>query len=331
MARLFGDFDVRVDPWEVDYGSETPLESVSEQPEEDVALDVDIPVAQWKPVAPAPVRAPTRLWFVDGIRRLESRLVVRQTGRLLHGAFGSFAVGGVDMGKGKASFGPSRIHRQVVLGSGQQLAHDVPINEKLVYQPRTSEETEPNAPLRALQANMRSAEGLLARELSDSADSLVIADGPLSFEAPGRGTALGFIKRITQLYLPAHLLPLLAALPAQTRTPLFSIRARRGGFARLAWYIRLAPALWFESELHGLARLEIRETAGLELARKLADMTASLLPRYAPTHGRDPRSPQNLLPIGLLEQHLRHLLGDALLIRRWIQSRIAKEAAHART
>jgi hypothetical protein len=34
------------------------------------------------------------------------------------------------------------------------------------------------------------------------------------------------------------------------------------------------------------------------------------------------------LPIGALEQRLRHLLGDQLLIRRWIQAFVMKEAQH---
>ena len=176
---------------------------------------------------------------------------------------------------------------------------------------------------------MRSAEGELARELSLFPNTLVISDGPLSFEATGRGNAVGLIKRITELYLPSIYLPLLIALPVQTRTPLFRIRGRRGGFKRLAWYIRLATGRVGESELHGLARLEVQEDAGIDAAQKLANLTTVLLPQFVPSRGRDPRSPQNLLPIGALEQRLRHALGDPLLIRRWIQSLVAKETANA--
>jgi hypothetical protein len=59
------------------------------------------------------------------------------------------------------------------------------------------------------------------------------------------------------------------------------------------------------------------------VARQLADETATRLPAFVPSRARDPRAPQNLLPIGALEQHLRHRLGDARLIRRKIAQLIA--------
>jgi len=328
MAGLFGDFNVRIDPWEVDYGSQTPLESISEEAAEDVATDVEVPSHQWKAVIPQPAAAPEGLWFVDGVRRLETRLMVRRDTGLCHGAFGSFAVGCVQVRDGEASFGPMTIGRQVVLGSNQQLPCAILVRDNLLYEARSAKGPEPDAPLRAIQGSMRDAEGQLARQLSENVDCLVIADGPLSFESSGRGTAVGLIKRITELYLPSSYVPLLISLPFQSRTPLFRIRARKGGFARLAWYIRLAEPFEGESELHGLARLEVREAVGVPVASALADLTAFLLPPYAPSGGRDPRSPQNLLPIGALEQRLRHTLGDPLLIRRWIRTLVAKETAH---
>jgi hypothetical protein len=39
---LFGGLDVRLDPWDVDYRTELPLES-DEGPSEDVALDMELP------------------------------------------------------------------------------------------------------------------------------------------------------------------------------------------------------------------------------------------------------------------------------------------------
>ena len=32
MALLFGNFRVRIDPWEVDYGDQTPLASLKDPP-----------------------------------------------------------------------------------------------------------------------------------------------------------------------------------------------------------------------------------------------------------------------------------------------------------
>jgi hypothetical protein len=325
---LFGPFQVRVDPWDVDYGSETPLEPVAEQPDEDVALDIEVPTDRWTHLTPGPVRDPNRVYFVDGVRRLETRLVVRRNGDLLHGGFGSFAVGCVEVCPGRASFGAMDVGREAVLGSGERLPQDVPVLANLVYAAGSAPQPEPDAPLRTIQANMRRAEARLARRLADLADTLVITDGPLG--AVGQGHAVGLIKRVSRPYLPGSCVPLLAALPAGARTPLFVIRGGQSGYARLSWFLRLAEVRLGESDLHGLVRLEVGEGMGRDAARLLADLTAALLPRFASSRGRDPRSPQNLLPVGALEQQLRRALGDQRLVRRWIETLVAREAAHAR-
>jgi hypothetical protein len=56
--------------------------------------------------------------------------------------------------------------------------------------------------------------------------------------------------------------------------------------------------------------------------RSLADLSAALLPRFASSAGRDPRAPQNLYPIGGLENALRHKMGDTLVIRRAIEAHL---------
>jgi uncharacterized protein len=83
-----------------------------------------------------------------------------------------------------------------------------------------------------------------------------------------------------------------------------------------------------ESDFTGLVRLEVSATIGRDEAIRLADMTASVLPRFAPSRSRDPRAPQNLIPIGALEQHLRRELGDARLVQRRVATHLAKESAH---
>lgn len=329
MPSLFGLFQVRVDPWDVDYGSETPLSPLDDEPEkEDVVLDVEVPADRWAPQDPGPVSVPARLCFIDGVRRLETRLLVSHEGRFLHGGFGSFAVGCVEARPGRACFGEYDLGREVVLGSEARLPQDVAVRADLVYEAKSAKEVEPDAALRTIQADMRRAELRLARRLADQAGTLVVTDGPLGAE--GKGQAVGLIKRISELYLPGCLVPVLMRLPAGTRTPLFGIQGESRRFARIAWFLRLASVLPGESELHGLVRLEVAAAAGREGARLLADLTAVLLPRFAPPRARDPRSPQNLLPIGALEQRLRHALGDPCLVRRWIETLVAREATHAR-
>ena len=43
---------------------------------------------------------------------------------------------------------------------------------------------------------------------------------------------------------------------------------------------------------------------------RLGDLTATLLPPLASVPYKDPRAPQNLVPISALERELRHRLGD---------------------
>jgi hypothetical protein len=76
-------------------------------------------------------------------------------------------------------------------------------------------------------------------------------------------------------------------------------------------------------------RLEVSDTVGRDEAVRLADLTSTVLPGFVPSRTRDPRAPQNLVPIGALEQHLRRGLGDARLIHRRLATLLAQESVHA--
>ena len=64
---------------------------------------------------------------------------------------------------------------------------------------------------------------------------------------------------------------------------------------------------------------------GIEAAVRLADLTTVHLPRFASSPIWDSRAPQNLFPIGGLEARLKHLLGDASLIRRAVEAQLHSE------
>jgi hypothetical protein len=323
----FGEFDVRIDPWDVDYGSELPIDPTEESPAEDVELGVELQADRWRPVMPASASTPERITFVDGVRRIEARLIVRRGDQLCHGAFGSFAVGAVRLTAGRADWDEERVYRLVALGSGERLPSDVRVTPALVYEPASAATSDAEAPLRAIQDRMRLEEERLARELADAADNLVIADGPLTFSEPLRGDAVGYVKRLFRMYLPRTHLGVLPGVPVGGRTPLFALRSTRR-FARYSWFVRLSGPRGADSPFAGIVRLEVAEAVGAEAARRLADATASCLPRLAPGRGRDPRAPQNLLPIGALEGALRRRLGDARLVRRHIESLVARETPH---
>lgn len=317
--------ELRFDPWEVDYGPETALSPEDDAPEL-VDASVEVDPAAWRPILPGAVDVPRRLLFLDGIRRVEARVSARVGTRTGHGAFGAWAIGAVEVSDGAARFATTEVHRLLALDSGLTREDDVTVGPGLVYRPVSTALTEPDAPLRKLQEQMRLGEEALGRELANEPETLVVADGPLTFGDPVRGGAVGFIKRLMKLYVDAPLVPVLASLPPGGRTPLFALRGT-ARFSRYSWFLRLAAPFAGETELSGLIRLEVADSIGLDAARHLADATASLLPRFAPSRGRDPRSPQNLLPVGALESHLRKLLGDPRLVRQRIRSYLAREAA----
>ena len=331
VGPLFGGFKLLVDPWEVDYGDQTriapPAEEGGEGPHERVDHEVECGEGAWEAIAPCEAPPRRRVLFIDGVRRLEARVHARQGERLIYGAFGSLAVGAVALEDGRARFDAARVSRLAVLGGGVRLPGPVVVRPNLIYTPESAESAEADGPLRRIQDLMRLAEAELAAELVRP-DTLVIVDGPLSFERERKGLALGYVKRVHELYLPPRFLPLIATLPATRRTPLFLIQGQKGGRARYSWFQRLAAPPPGLTDMHGIVRLEVAASVGLEVARQLADTATVLLPRTAPGRARDPRSPQNLLPIGALEQQLRVGMGDARLFRRWIEDLVAREALH---
>jgi hypothetical protein len=330
---LFGELDVRLEPWDVEYGSETPLEAPEEAFGDTVALDIELPENEWRAVGPAPTEPPQRLVFVDGVRRVEARLIVRRNETLCRGAFGSYAVGCTVVAGGRAEIVEARVHRLVVLGSGESFSESIKVMPGLVYQPQSTASADIDGPLQLIQQRMLIGEERLGREMADETEALVVVDGPLTFGEKVRGEAVGYVKRLHRLYLdrgpePGKIMKLLFELPKGMRTPLFALRSSKR-FARYCWFLRLAEPHRGESPLSGLVRLEVSETVGLDTARRLADATSAALPAFAPARGKDPRAPQNLLPIGALESRLRRQLGDARLIRRHISSLLAREAVHA--
>lgn len=323
----FAGFDVRIDPWAVEYGSETPLEFAADDEAADLDLTVEVDPARWQPLVPPPGLVRPDMAIVDGVRRMEARLVVSRDGRTLHGALGAYGVGVVHCRDGRATFGPEELGRLLIFGSGQRPPTPVTVSPGLVYQPLSVAEDDPDAPLRGLHGEMRRAEERVARALAADERLLVVADGPLNISENTPGRVVGFVKRLFKLYLGPEHLSVLRSLPFGSRTPVFLIRSA-GRFARYSWFIRIGSRLAVESDMTGLVRLEVAEGLGREEAMRLADMTTAVIPAFVPSRSRDPRAPQNLVPIGALETHLRHSLGDARLIHRRLATLLARELSH---
>lgn len=315
-------YTLRLDPWSADYDASVQLLE-DDEPASPVRCDVETPVwAALRPQVP-PARP---LSFVDGVRRIEHRLVVEHDGRTVFGLLGSFAVGAV-AANGAARVTRAEIHRVACTGGGLLLPEPfvalLTNGTTLAFAPEATPDDTPHGPVQALQTAMRRAEAVLAEDLA-GAGHPVLLDGPLSFLLH-EGPVVGFVKRLLRCYLPPREAGLLPRLGVGERTPLFLVDDAR--HPRYSWYTRLAHGRAIQSVLAGIVRLETGSARGLEAARALADAVTAALPVLASTPRHDPRAPQNLHPIGALEARLRHLMGDTHLVRRAVEARLHEEVA----
>jgi hypothetical protein len=311
-------YRIRLDPWAPEYDPSIQLPD----DEPDAEVDLMVERVSWGPLRPEAGRAPQTAVLVDGVRRVEHRLLVEDEGRAVYGLLGSFGVGAVVAGS-RAHIVDERIERVACTGGGLRLqAFDA--GAALLFRPETVPENTPVAPLQALQRSMRRAEAALAGSLAARAE-LVFLDGPLTYFAGASGPVVGFVKRMQRRYLPPGPDALLPRLAVGERTPLFLIR--REHEPRYSWYERIGRGRAIDAALAGVVRLEAAAALGLDRCRRLADAAALLLPSLASSPERDPRAPQNLYPIGALEARLRHLLGDPFLIRRAIEATLQEAVA----
>jgi hypothetical protein len=314
-------YRLRVDPWAAEYdGGAGRLELDAPAAAVDATVD-----GEWRALRPPPRTGdPPPLAFVDGVRRIDCRFVVEHAERRAYGLFGSFAVGATTTERAAAVV---REHIGRVAATGSGFAIDpVAIRQRAVqavYAPETTAEDDPEAPLRALQNAMRRAEAALAPQVADGV-AAAFGDGPLSSLA-GDGPLIGYVKRLLRSYLPPAQEALLPRLQLGERTPLFLVRG--APLDRYSWYQRIGHGRGIDTELTGVVRCEVAARLGRDRARALADLAARELPRFASDPLRDPRAPQNLFPIGALETHLRHRLGDPLLLRRALEAQLAGASA----
>jgi hypothetical protein len=315
-----GRYTLRLDPWAAEFEG---MVQVSEE-EEAVPVDIRVEQAAWAAIRPLEAPPPSRMAFVDGVRRIEHRLLIGDGERTVFGLLGSFGVGAVVV-DGAARVGHETIDRVAVSGGGLRLEPFLaPVNGRgaLLFEPRTEAENAPVAPVEGLQKAMRHGEAALAERLSMEVD-VVVLDGPLTFlTASARGSVVGFVKRLLRNYLDPSAHALLPRLDVGERTPLFLITGRE---PRYSWYVRIARGRPIESALTGVARLEAPARRGLAESRALADLSARVLRRFASDPMHDPRAPQNLIPIGGLEARLKHLLGDASVVRRAVEAQLHSE------
>jgi hypothetical protein len=311
----------RVDPWSVEYGAS--VESDLQPSTVAVNPDVEVPRDHWAAIGPDPrAREPATVLFVDGVRRVDARVWIEgPDGEAQPGICASFGAGVARCGAGLRA---EVMHPSVGRGVFSASAHAAEIVTRHgVYAAHVAGGPNPEALWLALQERMARREVAAAEaargECPDPDRALVVVDGPLTGRQHVSG-AIGLVKTHGVAYLPPDLHLLVGRLGPGARTPLFAISGR---FSRLSWYLRLPGGT--DAPWAGVVRVECSTEVPVPAAGALADTVGVTLGRYASEPYKDPRAPQNLVPIGGLERELRRRLGDPGLLFRAL--RVAARAA----
>src|SRR6266540_5233845 len=289
---------LRADPWAPDYGM--GFDAAGEEPAG--AVDTSVETDDWSAPLSVPQPEGGPVWFVDGVRRVELRLVAQDSGRRASGLFGSYAVGSV-VCDGRATFGEHLVCRSVVLGGGLP-AQRVEVSaggHRLTFDPSTDQRHDPNAPLDRLQSLMREAEAALAARTALPAGAVALIDGPLHFyEEPG-ASVVGVIKRFVRQYLGPDQEDLLTRLGPGQRTPVFALLDLAENPQWFSWYSRIAPVRVPLPDHAGIVRCEVGAAVGPARAVELAGVVT----------------------------WLRHRMGDRRLIRRVLTEWLTAHASKA--
>ena len=318
---------LRLLPWAPEYGTAMQFDAdAAATPVADV--DATVEQGRWEAVAPAGER-PDTLQIVDGVRRVEAHAMDDGPGgEPQFGLFGSFAVGVVRCAPGGASIPEQRIsvERRYLQSGGDPVDRAVAagggtLSFRAEVPPGASNA---NALVDALNRAMLDEEAKLAERQARAADVLTLVDGPLRrLRSPER--VVGYVKRIHNWYIDAERLRLLPTLAVGERTPLVRLTSENG-HARYSWFLRLADLGDRYHALGTVLRLEAPGALPRSEAVALADASTLALPPLASSPVRDPRAPQNLTPVGALEQLLTHRLGDRRWLRRLITAAVGEGA-----
>jgi hypothetical protein len=311
-----------VETWAPEYGSPAEGGALAET---DVVVDLEVErsAAMWSPITPAPLAPADEggpVLFVDGVRRIEARVWMGDhAGDVRPGICASYAAGLVRC-DGRARVVASEVARAVFC----RAAGASPIDTRCGrFALMATPADDPDTLSLALQGAMADLELQVSMGAAAPGELLVV-DGPLGARRGLPGT-VGYIKTHHVSYLPTALHPVIGALAAGQRTPVFCMGER---FARHSWYLRLPGDV--SHPWAGVVRCEAAVDVGPERAIALADRLCAVLPRYASSAHKDPRAPQNLFPIAGLERELRRRLGDPLLIQRALREAAQRSRPEAR-
>jgi hypothetical protein len=308
---------MHVDPWDPAYGTGMEAGDGGDGPRErsSAQLDTDVELAAdaWHPMPlPAGVSAPEVVYIVDGVRRIDARIWIDTDEQSYPGLAASYAAGVVrcDHRSGVAELLNRKVERGLFTSAPDVAPIGIPPTR---YDTYFVSRGEPSDLVNGVQARLHGLEvavSAAARSTAPDGDDLLIVDGQLTGRAH-LPHAIGYVKTHHRSYLPDRLTAVVTGLQAGERSPVFLLGT---SWRRHTWYLRLpAPP---GSAWNGIVRVECAADLETSEAVALADLSAATLPRFASTPYKDPRAPQNLVPIAGLERRLRGLLGDARLLHR---------------
>lgn len=321
-----------IDAWDPGYGTGLDADAGSGPATESTAqLDpnVELDAEAWSArVPPADLRAPDVVFLVDGVRRIDARVwTVEDDGTSYAGLAASYAAGVVrcDLRHGGAELVGSALDRGLFTASPS--ATDLQAGNIRYRVHRVTRDDPSRLPV-AVQPPLTELEVRVSTEVrsaigEEDGNDLLVVDGPLRSRRQ-LARSIGYIKTHRSQYLPPQLSTVVTSLKPGQRSPVFRLGTIWHSYS---WYLRLPSppgAPWT-----GIVRLECPAELTVSQAVALADLSAVTLPRFASSPYKDPRAPQNLVPIGGLEKRLRAMLGDARLLHRALVGAAARAVPDA--
>lgn len=312
---------VAIDAWAAGFGPSAASDDDLQPATGPVDVGREVHADDWAPrTPPATVAAADDVRFVDGVRRIDARIWAWDdddggTPPHTHAAIAVSYGAGTVRSNGHAVVDECEVRRELISPV------DMPplTAGSVTYLPIAVPGSDDDALVAEAQARMRALEITVALRAAPS--QLTVVDGPLS----GRQTipgAIGYVKTHRIAYLPPVVAGVVPALAAGQRTPLFLTQT---SWSRWSWYLRLPGAP--SHPWAGVVRVEASAELRVGDVAALADLTAATLPRFASQPHRDPRAPQNLLPIAGLERALKRRLGDPGLMERRLRQGAAAVTA----
>ena len=305
-----------VDPWDPSYG-QAAGDELAALDDSTAALDLELelPVAGWRPLDPvAGVTPPGVVLFLDGVRRIDARVWVHGGGGQPATGIATSLAAGVVACDGAARVVDVTVERG--LFTAAPATGDI-TTRAAVYPARRAKGPGFDQLSLAMQQRLADIEvelALAVRASRQAGDDLLVVDGPLRGRARLPFT-VGYVKTHHASYLPDAQATVVGALRPGQRTPAFAMGTT---WRRTSWYLQLpgsGGAPWA-----GVVRIECSPDLAPREVTELADLTARILPPLASAPHKDPRAPQNLVPIGGLERELRRRLGDQQLLYRALRA-----------